>query len=154
MRKGVGTEGRKVREDGIVGEENAAKAGSRQVGMSAGVRGCFQGVETQMASTNEFFHVVQRLDGLLDSLIQQPNTASIFSSVCSIVPRVICLQPVRQYIPLFDKREIDLSFPEISSWPLFIFHWLKLALGLPVSKPITDEGNEYYDWLTPVDLKF
>lgn len=62
MRKGVGREGRKVREDA---EDNSAKAGSRQVGMGAGVEGCFQLVETEMASTNGSFHIVQRLDGLL-----------------------------------------------------------------------------------------
>lgn len=53
-----------------MGEDNGVKAGSRQVGMGAGIEGCFQLVEIEMASTNKFFHIVQRLDRRLDCLIQ------------------------------------------------------------------------------------
>lgn len=59
-------------------EDNSAKAGSTQVGTGAGMEGCFWLDETEMASTNGSFHIVQGLDVLLDCLVQQPNSASVF----------------------------------------------------------------------------
>lgn len=94
MRKGVGRDGIKERKDGIVGEDNLQR---QEKNLQRLVQDKWEGVlvwkdafswlkQKWLQPVNSFF-IVQRLDRLLDSLIQQPNRASVFSRVSSIVPR-------------------------------------------------------------------